>query len=88
MYQSLIRPLFTCILFHFFECLLKKLRKKNNANLLHSPSKKVNVIVIVVPTYFLLIIKFTLPAIARSTLPIFELSCLKNGKSLGLNLLL
>ena len=74
--------MYTISLFRVFA---QEIKKKNNANLLHSPSKKVNVIVIVVPTYFLLIIKFTLPAIARSTLPIYKLLCLKNGKDLGIN---
>ena len=75
--------MYTISLFRVFA---QEIKKKNNANILHSPSKKVNVIVIVVPTYFLLIIKFALPAIARSTLPIYKLLlCLKNGKSLGLN---
>ena len=74
--------MYTISLFRVFA---QEIKKKNNANILHSPSKKVNVIVIVVPTYFLLIIKFTLPAIARSTLPIYKLLCLKNGRGLVLN---
>ena len=74
--------MYTISLFRVFA---QEIKEKNNANLLHSPSKKVNVIVIVVPTYFLLIIKFTLPAIARSTPPIYELLCPKNGRGLGLN---